>query len=445
MQKQKTLAKWLAIILLCSVAVGSYVLYDALYLKKQDNEASADNGQGNQVLAPEIDAPVVEEHIPYYTTLPRESETIDNLIVTHFGGEDDDILHDVINFGKKRYAIFSSNSVEFDMRKKGLSLAIIEDGVERVTTLSDKDTYIDGKASSNGVAILTKNEELCTLYFVNNLGEKTAEIHLEAFVDGMLYLSGQNLLLFTISKGYLGCQRITDSLNIDKSPFVIKTDCAKIIEAFDIQSGQGLILGDDKSTSIYTFDQNKGFKHHFQEDKLSFKQIITAGTANDCNYIIYGLLGDKPWLYAFNTDFQMLSAKQIDTIGDGVILPHSDGLIFIGNGATKSYCKHLDEVLSQPNNLSFLKSTLFTFSDGAIMSAIEDGFGSTTLLYADGEIILTKPFEYNGEIVGIQGNFKSFSILINTSSTTDIFRASFGKIDPFIIDLDLSFFAESQG
>ena len=96
MQKQKTLAKWLAIILLSSIAVGSYVLYDALYLKKQDNEASADIGKDNQPIEKTED----ETYIPYYTTLPRKAETIDNFKVTHFGGEDDDTLIDVINFGK---------------------------------------------------------------------------------------------------------------------------------------------------------------------------------------------------------------------------------------------------------------------------------------------------------------------------------------------------------
>ena len=32
MQRQKTIAKWLVIILLCTVAVGAYIMYDALYV-----------------------------------------------------------------------------------------------------------------------------------------------------------------------------------------------------------------------------------------------------------------------------------------------------------------------------------------------------------------------------------------------------------------------------
>ena len=76
MQKQKTLTKWLAIILLCSVAVCSYVLYDVLYLKKQEDQATANDGQSTEDILPDEDISddnTPEEHIPYYTTLPRYS------------------------------------------------------------------------------------------------------------------------------------------------------------------------------------------------------------------------------------------------------------------------------------------------------------------------------------------------------------------------------------
>ena len=55
MQKQKTIAKWLAIVVLCSVAVGSYLLYDALYVKKSNDQATADDV---------VDVPSVEDEVP---------------------------------------------------------------------------------------------------------------------------------------------------------------------------------------------------------------------------------------------------------------------------------------------------------------------------------------------------------------------------------------------
>lgn len=442
MQKQKTLAKWLAIILLCSVAVGSYVLYDALYLKKQSGGASADNGQMGKVdytTTENTDTPTSPEHIPYYTTLPRKSETIDNFTVTHFGGEGDDLLLDVISFGKKRFAVFSSNSVEFDMREKGLSVAIIDGGVERVTTLSQNETYIDGKMSSKGVAILTQNDNGGRLYFVGINGDITADITLNYFTAGKLYLSGQNLLLFTIANGYLNCYKIADNLTITKSPFIIKTTCPNINQIFDTQGGLGLILNNINGVEICTFDQNNGFNIPFQENKLSFEQIITAGSSSDCNYVLYGNLDGKPWLYSFDTEFQMVASKCITGVDCGVIMPYSDGLVFIGNGVTKSYCKHLDEVGIAENNLSFKNVVNSTYGSGSILVIVDDGFGDKTMFYADGEILLSTTINFD-EIVDIKSFFNGFSIYVNTSSTTGIFRANFGKTDPYILDFDLSHF-----
>ena len=436
MQKQKTLAKWLAIILLSSIAVGSYVLYDALYLKKQDNEASADIGKDNQPIEKTED----ETYIPYYTTLPRKAETIDNFKVTHCGGEDDDTLIDVINFGKKRFAIFNSNSVEFDMREKGLSVALVNNGVERVITLGENLTYIDGKMSSNGVAILTENNTQCTLHFLNTSGDKIAEIPLPYFECGRLYLSGQTLTLFAIENGYLHHYKFGDSLTTMKSPYMFKTNCTAITEIFDKANGQGIVLTNETTTEICSFDNNSGFTSHFCNNKLYFKQIITAGTPESSNYIVYGKEYGTSTLYALDNTLSMLSSKPINDVEDGVILPYSDGFIFVGNGITKSYCKHLDEVMSSPNNLSFEKVTALTYCANGILAVLDDEFSGQKLAYISGENILSKPIDFSGEIVGLSTNADGFSLHLNTNSAMGIFRANFGKTDPFILDFDLSFF-----
>lgn len=447
MQKQKTLTKWLAIILLCSVAVCSYVLYDVLYLKKQEDQATANDGQSTEDILPDEDISddnTPEEHIPYYTTLPRYSETIDGLTVTHFGGENNDTLLDVINFGKKRFAIFSSSSIEFDMREKGLAIAVIDEAVEKVVTLDKSSTYIDGKMSSYGVAILTKTDADASLYFINTNGDIKAQIALPYFAEGKLYLSGQSLLLFTISNGYLNSYKIADNLTLVKSPFMLKTDSTNINSVFDFKGGQALILDSDNEMSIYTFEQNKGFNKTFQEHKLSFKQIITAGTGDECNYIIYGKSLDTLWIYAFNKSFEMICSKTINGASDGVILPYSDGFIFVGNGVTKSYCKHLDEVLSYDNNLAFKNVVSLTYGGGSVFAVVEGEFGAKSLLYIDGDMVLTKPFDYSAEVVSVAHNQKGFSLYLNTQSTLGIFRANFGKTDPFIIDLDLAYMGEAS-
>ena len=438
MQKQKTLAKWLAIILLCSVAVGSYVLYDALYIKKQDNQANADNQNGNTT----DNVQVEDDHTPYYTILPRATENIDGVGVSHFGGEDDDYLLDVINFGKKRFAIFSSNSVEFDMRQKGLSVAIIDDSIEGVYHIDENCTYIDGKMSSNGVALLTKNTNGGSLYFVNANGAITAQIPFGKFDDGALYLSGQNLLLFIISNGYLHSYTINDDLTISKSPFISRTTHSNIVDVFDTAGGQGIVTDNFNNTEICLFSQNTGFNIVFRQDKLLFKQIITAGTLDDNNYIIYGMLDGTPWLYGFDTDFNMTSSKAVENVLDGVILPYQDGFLFVGNGMTKSYCKHLDTVMSTTNNLSFQNIKFYTYGTGNILAVAEDNLDKV-LIYVDRDFVKAKTLDFGGEIVAVSLSKNNFSLCLNSTSTTGFFRANFGKTDPFILDFGLSYFAEN--
>ena len=438
MQKQKTLAKWLAIILLCSVAVGSYVLYDALYLKKDNNQATADGGQGDTSDTNND----VDEYIPYYTTLPRQPEKIDSVTVTHFGGESDDILHQVINAYGKRYAIFTSNSVEFDMREKGLSVAVIGNSVERVVNIKTTCEYIDGKPSSTGIALLTKTDTDCGLIFINHNGDITAQISLPYFSCGKLYLSGQNLLLFATVNGYLTSFKINDNLTLSQSPFVIRTDVDNVVTIFDIDGGQGIICGDNSSTAIFNFNQNKGFIRQFQEDKLCFKQIITAGTSADCNYIIYGKLKGQPHLYAFDNSFCMLEAKPVDEVDDGVIFPYVDGFIFVGNGLTKSYCKHLDEVMSTANDLHFENVTNLTYGNRSIFAVVENVFGKI-LVYADGDVLLSKSFDCKGEIVGLVCEKNTFSLHLSTTSTSSLFRGNFGATDSYILDFSLSYFTSS--
>ena len=442
MQKQKTLAKWLAIILLCSIAVGSYVLYDALYLDKDNNQATAVGGSGNDG---KTDGEQTEgnEHQPYYTVLPRKAEKIDGISVTHFGGESDDTLQGVIKYADKRFCVFSSNSVEFDMREKGLSVALVDDGVEKVTHLTKDGTFVNGKMSSKGVAILTKSTQESTLFFLDTNCQIIGKISLPNLSDGLLYLSNGNLYLFAVLDGFLTVMKIHDNMTVTKSPFIIETTHDYIEQIFENKDGYVLIASDKMSLSIFMFDTNNGFRQTFSQYKLSFKQIITAGTKTESNYILYGTLKGEPWLYAFDNDLDMLSSKKVDGVTDGIILPHADGLLFVGNGVTKSYCKHLDEVLSSSNDFTFETVAHLTPGNGGIFALTTNSKNHNQIVYIDGEITLVKDLDFDVDLVGLYSQNDGFCLAVNSSSTTGIFRANFGGYDPFILDFDFSFLLET--
>ena len=441
MQKQKTIAKWLAIVVLCSVAVGSYLLYDALYVKKSNDQATADDVVDMPSVEDEVpDTNQTPPHVPYYTTLPRPYEIIDGMGVTHFGGEGDDTLHAVHNYQGKRLAIFSSKSVEFDMRKTGLSVAVIGNGVERINHLSDED-YLDGVLTASGLLVLAKSNSGASMYLLNALGEISARINLPEMTDGELYLSGTQPILFYISKGYLCQLKILENMSLQQSPFVLETDVDALHQCFDTPNGQMVVAGANDHVKIYSFEHNKGFKLLFSQDKLSFKQIITAGTSTSCNYVMLGVSAGTPTMFSFDSTFQVVGIKGVEGATDGVIFPCGDGVSFVGNGVTETYCKHLDKISSSTNTLTFDKVVKLTPTRQGFVVAVSCE-SSHLIMLIDGDRTIAKPLENLGQIVGITSTTTGVSVLVNTPSNQGIFRGNFGGIDPYVLDLEFDFFIE---
>ncbi len=436
MQKQKTIAKWLAIIVLCSVAVGSYLLYDALYVEKNNSQATADNNTSDNL--PDIPNNGGEVHIPYYTTLPRQSEVIDGISVTHFGGEGDDKLQEVINYSGKRFAFFQSESVEFDVREKGLHVAVIGEEVEKVTYLGSN-RYVDGKMCGNGVVILTKNNDFGTLNLIGKTGDKQAEIQLPYFEDGMLYISEGELVLFIISDGYLKCYKILENMTLQNSPFLIGAKGNVISEVFAAPQGYVIVTSKNDSVSILTYSHNTGFKLMFSRDKLLFKQIITAGSAVTCNYVLYGISENSPLLLSFDTSFQVTALRAIEGASDGVIFPCGDGLNFVGNGVTASFCKHLDEISFSHTQTSFERVAAFTPTKNGFLVVFKTETSYRISLIYD-EIFMSKSLDISGDVIGIKTTETGFSILVDSPSALGYFRGNFGGYDPYILDFDLSYF-----
>ena len=122
MQRQKTIAKWLVIILLVTVAVGAYIMYDALYLGGD----TAEGGSTTETPSPTPD-PVPEPEPPYYTTLPRPVQNYGGIAVSHAGGEGDDVTLGTVFTAERVFLFFSSASNEFDCRGAGTYLAVFSD------------------------------------------------------------------------------------------------------------------------------------------------------------------------------------------------------------------------------------------------------------------------------------------------------------------------------
>ena len=82
MQKQKTIAKWLAVVLLLTVAIACYVALSAVLPQKTKN---SDIAGANDSRPDETTEKV-------YSSFPRQSQSVDGAKINNVGGSDNDSL-----------------------------------------------------------------------------------------------------------------------------------------------------------------------------------------------------------------------------------------------------------------------------------------------------------------------------------------------------------------
>ena len=118
MQRQKTIAKWLSVVLLTTIAIASYILLSTIGKNAPSDSAVAGAGNTSQTDVPT--PPIV------YSTLPRACETVKGFSVAHAGGSKQEEVVDYVDFCGKTLVFFSSNSVDRDVKEAGLYIAVFD-------------------------------------------------------------------------------------------------------------------------------------------------------------------------------------------------------------------------------------------------------------------------------------------------------------------------------
>lgn len=427
MLKQKTVAKWLAIVLLLTVAVGSYLLYDAVF-KKADGTANAvkdENNENESIADIEVQEP---EHVPFYTTLPRSSETINGVEVAHVGGEEDDEFLASVSVGENNFTFFYANSVEYDVRENGLHLAYFKNNELLFTDKICEGKFLDAKLCASGVALVYKTESKTVLMIFSADGNIVATMPISDADFFKFYLHGSVLTSFKIIDGYLRFSEYIDEVKEQLSPYVIKAK-GTTIEVVVYASGKFLVLTSSSDGVYgYTYEPNLGFKSAFIYDKLSFKQIVSVGNSTD-SVLALLLNSEKNGLVlsTLSSDFSISSRKAVEDVSDGVITKNGDGFDIVGNGKTLTFCKHLDLISSTENELDFdavltiapHKATTF------FVAKTNDGY---SLFSSDGELSTLPSFVSSPLILPCQNGVKVF---LSSSSSAGITRACFGGSDVF--------------
>lgn len=426
MLKQKTVAKWLAIVLLLTVAVGSYLLYDAVF-KNADGTADAVEKTDDVPADSEVPQPT-PPHVPFYTTLPRKAETINGVTVSHVGGESGDFFKGAVAVGNVNFVFFNSDSVEYDLREKGLHLAFFKDDeLQFVDKISDGE-YLDSKLSEKGVALATKESENLTLSVFSLSGELSAKTALPYADDFSFYLHGNSLTSFSLADGYLHFSEYLDSVKEQRSPYVAKTKGTSIDNVLFSGGKYLVITSSDENVYGYSFELNSGFSTEFSFDKLSLLQIESVGGLTDSKLTLL-LKGEKGLvLSTMSNDFSLQDRKAIDGVSSGVIIGNGDGFDLVASGKTLTFCKHLDLISTAENPLVFDDVSAFLRSKNSLIFIAKNG-DDFSLLSTENGVLATLPESVISPLIlPAQSGVK---ILFSSSTSSGITRASFGGFDVY--------------
>lgn len=426
MLKQKTVAKWLAIVLLLTVAVGSYLLYDAVF-KKADGTADAVEKTDEVPADSEVQQPT-PPHVPFYTTLPRKAENINGVTVSHVGGESDDFFKGAVAVGNVNFVFFNSDSVEYDLREKGLHLAFFKyDELQFVDKISDGE-YLDSKLSEKGVAIATKERESVTLSVFSLSGELSAKTALPYADDFSFYLHGNTLTSFSLADGYLHFSEYLDSVKEQRSPYVVKTKGTSIDKVVFSGGKYLVITSSDENVYGYCFELNAGFSTAFSLDKLSLLQIESVGGLTDSKLTLL-LKGEKGLvLSTLSNDFSLQDRKAVDGVSSGVIIGNGDGFDLVASGKTLTFCKHLDLISTAENPFVFDDVSAFLRGKNSLIFIAKNGDDFSLVSTENGVYAPLPESVISPLILPAQNGVK---ILFSSSSSSGITRASFGGFDVY--------------
>ncbi len=363
MQRQKTIAKWLAVILLLTLAIGCYVALSTIVKNSNDNQniAGADDKEVDTPIPPP--API----LPTYTTLPRRAESVQGISVQHIGGESDDIYLDSVYFAEKEIVIFYTTSKEYDVKESGLYLAILDDNSlnEIVKISSENEEYISAHLTRLGLMIVTKfgNQTILRLYSqsIKLIGENC----INNVSEIKLFTHANSLFAIIYDGQYLRQISIDDNLNTKHSTHVFESDIDKI--NYVIAYGdKTLIFASDKS-NVYclVFSQNTGFTMQNEMINTAFVQILPIFANGQQVFCLLTKHNENCKIISLSTELKEIASYAFESDCAPCIMPKDSGVMLIARDKIVTFCAHLDVLKIIDNDIDDIDDVCgFSYQNG---------------------------------------------------------------------------------
>lgn len=387
MQGQKTAAKWLAIILLVSISIFSYAMYDSFFVSDggqvQGADNNNDNNNNNNNLPPDDDA---LDDLPQitYSEFPRAAVNFDNATVQHTGGTAEEVLLSSHYYQDKTFAILKTRSNSFDFKAENhLAIALFEkDRLVKTVSFSEKDeVFLDSNINKNGIHIVSKTiSNECKLRLFSFNAEEVQNITLNLSNETILgaKFSSEdnimNILIATNSSLYL------KSLN---SVFAISDFCppyssanASIVEIIKYKQSFVIALN-TQSTSEILMASSSGFE---VVKTISGGNALSLNVFSENNFPCYFVTQKTvAGITVKKLDFAFLNAGQFEIANATSAIVSKNGSYYIIAANSKLYflCSHLDSLF-----LELDYSALNINSVDSVKSVLCYGLKQYLLLYS---------------------------------------------------------------
>lgn len=431
MQKQKTIAKWLAVVLLITVAIACYVALSAILQKSDDTNVAGANDSN-----PQQQTPVKKT----YSTFPRKAENVDKNAINHVGGSDDETLLSTVCYRGKTLVFFKSESDDRDVKESGLYIAVFSDSVlEKTVKIGETDeTFLDCSLSKNGLVVFISSQNETRVLSFDESVNVNARCETKKYSLLKTYLHANSLFAIAYDGDEFSRISISENLTIsgdnfvcsanDVSDYSITAYCEKVLIFSNSASG----------VKCLTYEQNKGFNNMFSQNKSEIVQILPVVASENQTFVLLLKKQDGYDVTSLDSSLALIKKESVENSRNAALFSNGNSLSVLTENGFYRFCAHLD--FSGKSSLDSVgiskKYTVLKAFDGDENTLLATSESGVELLVFDGtsfKTVATLPHIENAILSSYTTGENGYtSLVFEGDSNSKTTYMGFGKKDVFI-------------
>lgn len=348
MQRQKTIAKWLAIILLLTAIIACYIAFSAIVNNKKIINPDVAGGANtenddNTTVNPPSDAD--DTPAPVYSTFPRLNENVDGLTVRHTGGDGNDVLLGSVYYAGRRFVLFYSASMQYDVKESGIHIAVYgKDSLLSVNKIADADeSFIAASLVQNGLLVITKNSAQTKLRLFDSATNLTAENSCAAYTSYKLHVTSASARLYAADERFVYALTITQTLDVIRSNFVYPIEGADLVYTASADTSDILIVQAPQGIGILSFGASVGFTYRCDMNNCRLLQILPFSSNSKPAFALLAKSNDSIVIASIDDSLKKTASYLFKDAKAAVALLGENGNIHVyADNAKATFCSHLE-------------------------------------------------------------------------------------------------------